>query len=242
MEKVDTSPFLKQKFISGLLSKPLKIRLSSLPLPTTFRSAVTVVLAHTAALYPDQQIIRSRSAIYKAAVYHPNPIVSPKRKENNIQSLVEEQDTDIMEMSTGKKGFICKDTCSVHRSSNHSNKECFIQHPYLKVGDTKNNSAQRKARPDAPMKKSKPFAGNSRAKRRFLRSILAKIDKDLSSSDSEQNSEQSDDSDADVLCKNESKENTVSMMDSHILTGDDHNEDPFSLNFLILLKNQSQRC
>ncbi len=117
LEKVDTSPFLKQKFISGLLSKPLKIRLSSPPLPTTFRSAVTVVLAHTAALYPYQQIVRSRSAIYKAAVYHANPIVSPKRKENNIQSLVEEQDTDIMEMSTGKKGFIRKDTCSVHRSA-----------------------------------------------------------------------------------------------------------------------------
>ena len=35
-EKVDTSPFLKQKFISGLLSEPLKIRPSSPPLPTMF--------------------------------------------------------------------------------------------------------------------------------------------------------------------------------------------------------------
>ena len=102
-EKVDTSLFLKQKFISGLLSKPLKICLRSPPLPTTFRSAVTVALAHMAALYPDQQIVRSRSAIYKAAVYHPNPIVSLKWKENNIQSLVEEPDTDIMEMLTKER-------------------------------------------------------------------------------------------------------------------------------------------
>ena len=91
-------------------------------------------------------------------------------------------------------------------------------------------SAQSTAR--CTNEKTKTFTGNSRAKRRFLRSILAKIDKDLSSSDSEQDSEQSDDSNADVLCKNESKENTVSMMDSHILMmGDDHNEDPFLSEF-----------
>ena len=167
-KKVDTSPFLKQKFLSGLLSKPLKIRLHSPQLPTTFRSAATVALVHTAALYPDQQIVRSRSAIYKAAVYRPNEIVSLKRKENHIQSLVEESDADIMEMSTGEKGFIRKDTCLIHKSSNHLNKECFVQHPHLKAGDTKKNGAQRKARPGVSMKKAKPFAGNSKAKRRFL--------------------------------------------------------------------------
>ena len=37
-EKVDTSPFLKQRFISGLLSEPFKSCLRSPPLPTTFRS------------------------------------------------------------------------------------------------------------------------------------------------------------------------------------------------------------
>ena len=165
---MDTSPFLKQKFISGLLSEPLKIGLHSPLLPTTFRSAVTVALAHNAALYPDQQIVRSRSAIYKAAVYRPNPIVSLKRKENHIQSLVEESDADIMEMSTGRKGFIHKDTCSIHKSSNHSNKECFVQHPHFKVGEAKKNGAPRKARPGMSVKKAKPFAGNSKAKKRFL--------------------------------------------------------------------------
>ena len=82
------------------------------------------------------------------------------------------------------------------------------------------------------VKKAKPFAGNSKAKKHFLRAILAKMDEDLSSSESESDSEQSDESDTDVLCEDEMKEDTISMMDSHILMmGDERNEDPFLSEF-----------
>ena len=58
------------------------------------------------------------------------------------------------------------------------------------------------------------------------------MDEDLSNSESEPDSEQSDESDADVLCEDEMKEDTVSMMDPHILMmGDERNEDPFLSEF-----------
>ena len=145
---------------------------------------------------------------------------------------MEESDDDIMEMSTGKKGFIRKDTCLIHKSSNHSNKECFVQHPHLKVGEAKKNGPPRKERPGTSTKKAKPFAGNSKARKRFLPAILAKMDEDLSSSESESDSEQSDESDTNVLCEEEMKEDTVSMMVSHILMmGDECKEDPFLSGF-----------
>ena len=58
------------------------------------------------------------------------------------------------------------------------------------------------------------------------------MDEELSNSESESDSEQSDESDTDVLCEDEMKEDTVSMMDSHILImGDEHNEDPLLSEF-----------
>ena len=224
-ENIDSSPFLKQKFISGLLSEPLKIRLRSPPIPTTFRSAVTTALAHTAALYPDYLVVRNRSALYKSAVYRPNPILSLKRKESTIQamdslSISQQPETSdgLMEVAAIKKG-----TCSVHKTGTHSNKECFLQHPQLRAGNAKS--------PQKPKgKKSKTFSRStkktrktsSKMRRRFLRvlepeeaqAMITKLDALSDSGESDEDTEE--DSESPQECE-DTEDGDIMTMDPGIV-------------------------
>ena len=57
------TPHLLNKFINGLLSQPLAVKLRSPPVATTYRNLVRDAMAHTAAMYPEHQLCKHKSAL-----------------------------------------------------------------------------------------------------------------------------------------------------------------------------------
>ena len=155
-ESIDTNPFIIDKFIAGIISPEVRVKLRTPPQPATYRDAVNAAMAFSAAIYPDHQVQRQRSTAYKMAATSSHPLQTRQAKDRHIQAIDTPQEEAVLAMG--------KNTCSVHKTDKHSNAECRLQ---------KEQAAQAPKKPTrrpSARPKTLKFKSN-RAKKRFLRSI-----------------------------------------------------------------------
>ena len=114
---VTQSGHLMFRFINGLLNDPLRVKLRSPPVASNFRALVNSAMTHTAAMFPDHQLCRNKSSLYKAAVFRGNLTQRKRESVNAIASIPEEPESiAVFKKKTWK--------CTYHKSNNHSNSEC----------------------------------------------------------------------------------------------------------------------
>ena len=111
------TPHLLNKFINGLLSQPLAVKLRSPPVATTYRSLVRDAMAHTAAMYPEHQLCKHKSALYKAAVFRGNMVGKRHEPINTISTFNDDPES----IEVIRKG---QWKCSLHKTNSHTNSEC----------------------------------------------------------------------------------------------------------------------
>ena len=177
----ETSIFLMDKFITGLVSPQIKEKLRTPPLPATFREAVNSAMAFTAAIFPEHQTLRQRSLAWKMAASNGHPLSrsphsNPKGSIQVIDSSAEDANIQAI-----------RQWCALHKTDKHSDSNCRAQQE-----SAQSNVA--KKRPTGAKKPTKPrrirFESTS-DKKKFLRSI-----EEMEGVSLEQNS---DDDDSDVV-------------------------------------------
>ena len=162
----DTSIFLMDRFITGLVSPQVKEKLRIPPQPVNFRDAMNSAMAFTVAMFPKHQTLKQRSLAWKMAASSSHPLLTKsvhKALKGSIQ-MVEtfpEGNVSIQALSQW---------CAFHKSDKHSDWDCRAQQ------DTATSTAQNpKKRPlGATKKDNKPrrlkFKSKS-DKEKFLCSI-----------------------------------------------------------------------
>ena len=158
----DKSIFLMDKFITGLVSPPIKEKLRTPPLPKTFREAVNSAMAFSAAIFPEHQTLRQRSLAWKMAASNGHPLSRSSHsghKGSSIQVIDSSaEDVNIQAI---------RQWCALHKTDKHSDSNCHAQQ------ESAQSNAAKKWRAGAK-KPSKPrrirFKSTS-DKKKFLRSI-----------------------------------------------------------------------
>ena len=170
------STFLKDRFVSGLISKEIQTKLRTPPFPETYRDAVNLSMALAAAHYPDHQLPRQRNSLWKMGTTMKNPILG-RTTFDTVKT------PSVMNVETQDVNTI-KTWCSIHKSDRHSNSECRAQK------STKNTKEKKKGKSRTIKFKT------TKGKRKFVRSLantdeLETSDESDSSSESEEENENS---------------------------------------------------
>ena len=148
-----TSVYLKDKFISGLISKEIQTKLRTPPTPANYRAAYEDALALSAAHYPEHQIPRHKGSTWKMGATMKHPLLSKPSHEAT-------KHTQILKIETPSEINAVKSWCSFHKSSRHSNSECRMQ-----KGKSKKNPVKKKKKINRTTKT------RSKSKKRYVRSL-----------------------------------------------------------------------
>ena len=160
-EQIDFNTFLIDRFIAGLSSPEIRVKMRTPPLSVSFREAVNSAMAHSAALYPDSQTPRSRSLAWKMAASVSHPLATKPLSGNGTRDGIRSLTSD----PTQDHIMAIRASCTLHPNSNHSNAECRMQH-----------SAPAQSKPVKSTKKATKTTKrvrfrNPKAKKRFIRAL-----------------------------------------------------------------------
>ena len=161
----DTSIFLMDRFISGLVSPQIKEKLRIPPQPTNFRDAVNSAMAYTAAIFPEHQTLRQKSLIWKMAASCSHPLQT-----KSIHNVPMGSINMVDDLPDGDHSILTlRQWCSLHKSDKHSDSDCRVQKE-----TTASSGKQPKKRPPTTKKDIKPRRLRFKSKtdkKKFLRSI-----------------------------------------------------------------------
>ena len=119
----DTSIFLMDRFISGLVSPQIKEKLRIPPQPTNFRDAVNSAMAYTAAIFPEHQTLRQKSLIWKMAASCSHPLQT-----KSIHNVPMGSINMVDDLPDGDHSILTlRQWCSLHKSDKHSDSDCRVQ-------------------------------------------------------------------------------------------------------------------
>ena len=172
------SVFLKDRFISGLVSREIQTKLRTPPLPKDYREAVNTAMALAAAHYPEHQIFRQKAALWKMGTTMKHPLIGKTTFDSVKNPGVMSVESQLIEDVNAIKAW-----CSIHKSDKHSNSECRAQ------------KSSKKSRKKRKTKGRTIRFKTSKGKRKFVRSMLNTDELELSDGTSQ--SSGSDDESAD---------------------------------------------
>ena len=164
----DSSIFLMDRFINGLVSMEVKQRLRIPPQPSYFREAVEKAMSLTAAIYHSDQILKQKSMAWKMAASISNPIsvrTSSRNPRGALQMIDIPDDVEATVQALKK-------WCTLHKTDKHSNVDCRAQKELTANNTTTTTPKKRPKGKEKRKTKTRKLKFKSKSdKKKFLRSI-----------------------------------------------------------------------